>query len=100
MDVTGDCTRNADCNQVNCATTDPTNPATIIITFPSSPNSTCNVRTQSTSEFVNFDETATDSQVLSLEATMGGVTLRFLINLNVNFSPTGNVNTLNYGVST
>ena len=94
---TGNCTRNDDCNEVICV---PVDSATITITFPSSPNSACNVRTRTSSEILNFDETVRESRDVSVRATGGGVTLEVQINFNVNFSPPGNVSSVTYGVST
>ena len=85
--VVGNCSRNDDCNQVTCMG----GIATITLTFPTAPTSPCSIRNQVSLASIDFDETVTESQELSV----GDST----INLIVNFSPAGNATTVSYGVS-
>ena len=94
--MTGSCTRNDDCNQVNCV---PGDSQSIIITFPQSPNSACSVRNQVVIPPVNFDASASESRVVNVQVTGQGFTAEVPVSLSVNFSPPGNVSSLQYGVS-
>ena len=91
--LTGNCTRNDNCNQVNCV---PGDSQSIRITFPESPDSSCSVRTQATLQEISFDETVTESRVVNVPVAPS---IEVAISFGVNFSPVGNVDSLQFGVS-
>ena len=93
MQTAGNCVRNNDCNQVTCFGdgSEDTTP-NITVTFPATPTSACSIRMQVTVLPI-VDETVTENRDIPVPAA--GLT----INLMVNFSPAGNVNTVRYGVS-
>ena len=89
MAAAGNCTRNDDCNQVTCMGEET---PSITVTFPATPTSPCSIRNQvSIPSLLNLDETITENRDLIVQG--------LIINLNVNFSPAGNVSTVRYGVS-
>ena len=59
-EFTGSCSRNDDCNMVNCI---PRGAQSITVTFPQSPDSACSVRSMAAVDGINFDETATESEL-------------------------------------